>query len=286
MYSHRAGASRMLVVADNSFQESEAIAGAGTVFWLEISMEEPHSLSSNTFDNCRAVYGETVATEGFKLELNSTVVHIPATSSYIDPLNVTVLDYYDHRVYTDSETTVYMTAVFVEGQCAQAGYLTGGTSEIFSAGVAVFDSLQVNCQPGAYFNVSLASASQFFDIEKDFIFYLEDCVLGEIHDEHLCVKCPPGSYSVDSTATECLECPEDAVCPGGSVMEVNAGFWRQTQLSHDVLECPNVNNCLGGEDVAAQCREGHEGLLCTYVTVVHTDLLINSLPCAGSPHIH
>lgn len=259
----------MLVIEDNLFQDCEAFAGAGTIFWVEISMEEPHSLSTNIFHNCRAIYGETTATEGFELKLNSSVVHIHATSAYIDPLNVTLLDYYGHRVYTDSETTVYMTAVFVEGQCLRAGYLTGGTSEIFVDGVAVFDSIQVNCQPDAYFNVSLAATSELFDIQRGFNFFLEDCVLGEIRDEELCVKCPQGSYSFDPTDTECVACPEDAVCPGGSVMELSSGFWRQTQYSHDVLECPNVDNCLGGTEVADQCRQGHEGPLCTYLMPVY-----------------
>lgn len=259
----RAIASNSLTISNNLFHESEALAGAGTIYWIHLSMEEPHALSSNTFDNCRAVYGETTATEGFSLELNSSVVNIYATSNFISPLNVTLLDYYSHRVYTDSATTVYMTAVHVEGQCIGTGYLTGGTSAIFSRGVATFDSLEVHCAPDALFNASLAATSELFDIEKDFHFFLQDCVLGEVRDAELCVKCPLGFYSFDPTATECRECPEDAYCPGGSVMDLNSGFWRQTQLSHDVLACPNPDNCLGGADAATQCREGHEGLLCT-----------------------
>lgn len=225
-------------------------------------MEEPHLLSSNTFEQCRAVYGETVATEGFRMELNSSVVHISASALYIPPLHVTLLDYYGQRVYTESETTVYISAVFVEDQCLNTGYMTGGTSDIFAAGVGVFDSLQVACQPNSYFNVSLAASSDFFDIVKPFNFFLEDCVMGEIRDEEFCVKCPQGYYSFDSTATECLVCPDDAVCPGGSVMDLSRGFWRQTQVSHDVLECPIADNCLGGREVDEQCREGHEGLYC------------------------
>jgi hypothetical protein len=259
---NRAANSPMLMISDNHFLESNAVAGAGTIFWQHDSMSEPRSLASNTFENCRAVYGETTATEGFALELNSSVVHIFATSAYIAPLNVTLLDYYENRVLTDSKTIVYMSAVNVAGQCIETGYLTGGTSEIFSRGVATFDSIEVHCQPNAYFNVSLAATSDSFDIRKDFNFFLEDCVLGEIRDEELCTQCPQGFYSFDPAATECLLCPEDAFCPGGSVMDVSGGFWRQTQLSHDVLACPNPDNCVGGTEVAEQCSEGHEGLLC------------------------
>jgi hypothetical protein len=264
-YYVRATTSPFLTISNNLFQESEALAGAGSIYWLHISMDEPSALSTNTFENCRAVYGETTATEGFAIQLNSSVVNIYATSDYISPLNVTLLDYYNHRVYTESSTTVYMTAVHVEDQCIGTGYLTGGTSEIFAKGVATFDSLEVHCGPDSTFNVTLAAASSLFDIQKDFHFFLQDCVLGEIRDAELCVMCPVGFYSFDPTATSCRECPDDAYCPGGSVMDLSAGFWRQTQLSHDVLACPNPDNCLGGTDVSKQCREGHEGLLCKFI---------------------
>ena len=255
--------SPFLTISNNLFQESEAVAGAGTVFWIHVSMEEPSGLSSSIFDNCRAVYGETIATEGYALQLNSTVVKIFASSDYISPLNVTLLDYYSTRVFTESHTTVYMSSVHVDGQCIGTGYLTGGTSAIFSNGVATFDSLEVHCAPDTLFNVSLSATSTDFDVEKDFNFFLQDCVLGEIRDVELCVRCPVGFYSFDPTATECLECPDNTYCPGGSVLDLSRDFWRQTQLSHDVLACPNPDHCLGGTDVSSQCRQGHEGLLCT-----------------------
>jgi hypothetical protein len=115
----------MLAIFKNIFRESESFAGAGTIFWQHTSMSEPQFLSSNIFENCRAVYGETTATEGFALELNASVVRIFATLDYITPLNVTLLDYYSQKVLTDSETIVYMSAVDVDGQCIKTGYLTG-----------------------------------------------------------------------------------------------------------------------------------------------------------------
>ena len=241
-----------------------AIQGGGTVYWVHLNMDEPIALSSNEFINCTALYGEATATEGFSLQLPSDVIQINAYSSYIAPLNVTLLDYYGQIVVTESKTTVYMSAIHIEDQCLGTGYLTGGTSEIFSAGIAIYDNVEVHCQPNAYFNVSLQTSSEQFNVQKDFNFFLLDCAMGEVRDDELCVECPQGYYSFDSTATECLQCPEDAMCPGGDVMDVNSGYWRQTQYSHEVLACPNEDNCLGGTNVDEQCREGHEGLLCTF----------------------
>ena len=227
-------------------------------------MSEPIAPEENTFEECKAAYGTTFATEGYELELNTTTVNIFATSEYIPPLNVTLLDFYGQRVSTESTSTVFMSAVFVEGQCIDEGYLTGGTSEIFDRGIAIFDNVEVFCQPDSHFNASLSSTSRDFDVQLPFRFFLADCVMGEIRDGNLCVRCPIGFYSFDPTATACLECPDESYCPGGSVIDINSGYWRQTQTSHDVLPCPNPDSCLGGSTVEDQCRNGHEGLLCEY----------------------
>ena len=50
-----------------------------------------------------------------------------------------------------------------------------------------------------------------------------ECVGGETLEIGYCQRCPVGYYSFDVNDNGCLECPEDAYCPGGAIIEVDEG---------------------------------------------------------------
>jgi len=50
----------------------------------------------------------------------------------------------------------------------------------------------------------------------------------------LCEVCPPGTYSFDNSSARCLDCPADALCPGGDVMMSTEGFWQSSAFSNQI----------------------------------------------------
>jgi hypothetical protein len=73
--------------------------------------------------------------------------------------------------------------------------------------------------------------------------------------------CPTGFVLFES---ECVECPEGAECaaPGVNVLTLplEAGYWRASNESMEVLQCGEVEACTGNG--TSTCAEGHRGPLC------------------------
>ena len=64
---------------------------------------------------------------------------------------------------------------------------------------------------------------------------------------------------------------DNAVCLGGTEINVFEGFWRRTANSTKVIECPSEKACLGGfvdkELFPVKCLDGHSGFLCSSCTI-------------------
>jgi hypothetical protein len=63
-----------------------------------------------------------------------------------------------------------------------------------------------------------------------------------------CVVCDEGTYTLKSGESQCKECPEGAFCLGGSNLIISSGYWRKSQDTDMVVQCPNTDSCLGGLD--------------------------------------
>lgn len=93
------------------------------------------------------------------------------------------------------------------------------------------------------------------------------CGYGEIFEQLstgsvVCTVCAAGFYALELGATVCNSCPENTDCPGGNTLDMDEGFWRVNEFSSEVLKCPVQKSCLGGSNVAEQCRSGHTGMYC------------------------
>ena len=47
----------------------------------------------------------------------------------------------------------------------------------------------------------------------------------------------PGKYSLLKNSPECIDCPDNAECPGNSTLILNAGYWRINIDSDIILQC-------------------------------------------------
>jgi len=104
---------------------------------------------------------------------------------------------------------------------------------------------------------------------------LRSCIQGEIYknftySENIffeCQKCSAGYFSLEKPILskpiyECSKCPYGADCPGGSILDVNPGYWRINDQSSLIIPCSNApQNCLGGTSNST-CATGHIGSLC------------------------
>lgn len=65
-----------------------------------------------------------------------------------------------------------------------------------------------------------------------------------------------------------------------STIVIDAGYWRATESSRDVLECYNPASCLGGVTGApGNCKEGYEGP-CEYSFPLISVLMLVFTACA------
>lgn len=80
-----------------------------------------------------------------------------------------------------------------------------------------------------------------------------------------CEVCPAGTYLTGNvTLTQCLPCPESAICYGGTQMVPQRGYMAIAD-STDFERCPNTEACLAGNLTSplGSCANGYEGTGCT-----------------------
>ena len=77
----------------------------------------------------------------------------------------------------------------------------------------------------------------------------------------------PGTYSLEWDSQECTTCLNDAVCEGGTAINVNSGYWRKTHNSTSIIEWLNKDACKGGylqsSESPTEWAQGYKGNLWT-----------------------
>lgn len=93
---------------------------------------------------------------------------------------------------------------------------------------------------------------------------LRNCTRGEHYTQKSCLKCDEGKYSFNPEK-ECKSCPKGAICPGGAVLLMKPDYWRPSEKSDVVYECPYPAACVGSktaEDYLGSCEDGYYGHMC------------------------
>jgi len=109
---------------------------------------------------------------------------------------------------------------------------------------------------------------KYQNIYETFIleFVTRDCLPGEFKNNltDYCEVCTPGFYSLDPS-NPCAQCPTNAFCPGGAILNVNPRYWR-AENSSILFACIGdsgiLARCKGGNDTASQCNTQFSGALC------------------------
>ncbi|KAL4438128.1 hypothetical protein ABPG74_016907 [Tetrahymena malaccensis] len=131
---------------------------------------------------------------------------------------------------------------------------------------------QINFRPNITLNTTLQIFSQIAAFRNiQIIWEFRECVVGEVYISQgglpLCFSCPNHTYSFQNpySVKSCLPIPTKGVNESyRNVLILQQGFWRESEISSDILECSNSKmSCLGGQYYGNQiCQKGHIGPLC------------------------
>lgn len=138
-------------------------------------------------------------------------------------------------------------------------------------GVATFLNLQPNCAPGFSMEVTVAANMPTTQAVLNLDF--RECEKGEFYGERICQPCANGSYSFtdptgmelnDITSSICEACPTQAVQCFKDTIVLKNGYWRISESSQSILECPlDSVSCIGGSLYGdGLCGEGYSEVLC------------------------
>lgn len=287
------------VLFSNNFTSNVVEDGAGSVFWLKSSMQEPEGLTSpqfNYFSNNIASYGPNWATEGYKLITPSKTYNITSYGVAIPVIFVSLLDGYDQVVNTDSSTILDVSVASMSQTCYNAaGYATGGLTETLADGLANFSSLQVYCAPGYSLPLEFEVLSDSRVLVASVDLYFRDCVRGEYYSAQECVPCETGTYSLDDDKSDlskmsqisvCKSCPPHTSRCEGSELYLQRGYWRISPNTDIILACPyGESGCMGGNLTGdASCDDGYEGPLCAVCSSGYAlkSSTMTCVPCSNS----
>lgn len=85
------------------------------------------------------------------------------------------------------------------------------------------------------------------------------CGVGEHGASGICACCEPSTFDLEGGDSPCLDCPDNAVCPGGSVILPMEGFWHSSSRSVQMHRCPLHTTACGP---GGTCQAGYRGNLC------------------------
>ena len=127
----------------------------------------------------------------------------------------------------------------------------------FVSGIALLQ-FESNCKPKGLLKVSV-SASGLNNIEPIVIeISFRGCYRGEYYYSGACYECSNGTYSLkdndDLNVTWCSDCPTHASCYG-SVIDVDSGYWRLSDNTSTLFDCPISGACTGSvEPILHYCN--------------------------------
>jgi predicted outer membrane repeat protein len=279
-------------VSDNRFVNNTAPnGGGGAVFWVVTSgMGEPQGLENIYLSgNNTALYGDAIATDEYKLVLDSSNTYVVTdyTTSYVPPLAVYVVDFYGQVLLTQSSSVVVASVLSSSAWCYDSvGYVTGGFVLPVSGGVSNFTALSVYCSPGYSMSINMTCTTEnaFLSTYLDMSF--RSCETGEYYGDNICTMCEHGTYSLTDPSSislsglkdVCKECPSGSLDCYGDVIELQKGYWRISNSTTTLLNCPYGDfGCRGGSGSGDElCREGYTGTIMHYSYVVSS---INACLC-------
>ena len=252
----------------------------GTIYWIKDSIMNtfPNISSSVVWGVNVAEYGEMIGTQTTSLR-GPTVYNVTMFGESLKPPpEYFAYDAYDQKIPFDGDGTTASVIVSNYTGCnGLYGYLTGMTDFSFIGGSLQLDGMAATCTPTGHMEIVLEfrsalsqllmdSSTSLPQVEAKTTLRFRDCINGETLVQPYCQVC--GDYTYSLIYDPNAQCDICAGIPGirncsAKTLNLNNGYWRRTEVSDAIFECPIQDACLGGAqtgDVA--CETGYEGPMC------------------------
>ncbi|CAI2375458.1 unnamed protein product [Moneuplotes crassus] len=265
-----------LNLSNNTFEHNSASFKGGALYY---DYSRPIFGDSLVYTNNTANYGNNIASYAVKVTFaNDSRAPLKLNDfgsglAYPETLNFAVRDYDDQVMNLNSQDQIRMSATN-----SKTTEVKGFNSAPLRNGIAEFDNLIVVAEQGSD-EIQVTATSNAIDqnrIQQIFGSQISSniitcniryCKPGELAEGNICRECSPGTYSLEWSSSTCEQCMEDVVCEGGSEINVNSGFWRETLNSTSIVECENKDACNGGYvddyNQPTKCATGYKGKLCS-----------------------
>ena len=263
--SCEAGTTCTYSIVNNTFINNTATTNGGAILY---DYYKP-TFSGNTYTNNTALYGPNVAGYAVKVNIESVPTQVYVSGQTIaTPIKYKLVDADGLTIATDSDSVITISPV------SSTDKVIGNTDVTVVNGVATFSDVTLISSPGApninftisSSNIDLTQISTAFGLgESDTIQTLNvnfrAWVKGEQQTNNMWTVCPTGKYSLIPGSADCNICPKYSTCLGGDVIWVDAGYWRSSFDSDNILSWINSNAWLQYQgtpsDVPYNCQTGY-----------------------------
>lgn len=243
-------------IISTEFRGNSASRNGGAIVWTN---SKP-ILTNLSFNGNLAIYGNETASFPFGLQLLSQQ-NLTLTSGQIqtEGMDIAIVDHYGQIVSTDDDSVVDIAL-------NTSAKIDGLLRFQVSGGVAHVSGFRVTAMPGTWVSLVLSPEIWGSNVSLVLPAYMRFCETGEYQSGEVCESCAYGYFSF-SPDMECTRCPNSAECLGAFKLVPKAGYWRSSNLTTNILPCPNENACIGSPDLAnvsftGACAKGYYGNLC------------------------
>ncbi|CDW89848.1 UNKNOWN [Stylonychia lemnae] len=208
-----------MLIRQSNLQNGKAEQIGGAIY-LKCSRS---SSLNNYFTNNKAIYGNDIASYSYKLKiLNTDISFLRNLASggllKANSLKLGLFDQDEQLVNLDNSSSLQLSSGS-ESLSIKAFTLNGINQERIKLFEPRFDSTLI------------------IDIK------FRECLTGEVLIQNKCQFCTRGTYSLSINDITCNSCPAKMRCDGGSVIQVDKNYWRSSQNTTTIFQCPKVGVC-------------------------------------------
>lgn len=155
------------------------------------------------------------------------------------------------------------------------GQISGQKAVRVRQGVATLTELVFEGEPGKEIDYQIDSSAidpskikilLNSEVNDQISVEFRDCKAGEEKVDNTCLDCGATRFTLLPNSPLCKPCMAHAVCAGLNQVEVEKGFWRDSQTQEEVIPCNFEEACLGGFEPSlpspVKCQKGYQGVLC------------------------
>ena len=307
----------MNTLSELTFDSNSAESGP-SVYWTRASSPSVEFTCENC-SNLPSLHPKDYATEALKVqapkrvlaELLKGVVSSEVAKSFA----VELVDYYGNIAVSESVSSMCTISTASHdlndnditdyaGNVSRLGFLrdysplvvSGELSEYVQKGVSTFDKVTFRGELGDVYRVSfLCKRSNNVQIGDELILNTQilNCSPGYqpswmnldngAKSARICSYCEDRTFNLDGI--QCKPCPEGGECRGGSDISSLEGWWRSSDLSEYIFQCPmGTEACKATNSTGnVACEEAYEGPVCALCKEGYRKLGGKCLKCQSKP---